>query len=90
MPNANRPFKVPFSPWVPIVGMVLILGLMASLPLITLVRFVAWTGIGLMLYGFYGARRSRLREAHRSVVLDTQGPGGRGAARSKPALSKDP
>jgi APA family basic amino acid/polyamine antiporter len=82
MPDAHRPFRVPGSPYVPIIGMVLIVSLMASLPVITLIRFFAWSGLGLMIYGFYGARRSRLHgqpNAPRSVVLEEPAPGGAGA-----------
>jgi APA family basic amino acid/polyamine antiporter len=79
MPDAHRPFKVPFSPWVPLIGVAFIFALMASLQMVTLIRFVAWTGLGLMIYGFYGARRSGVtarREAEREVVLEPSGLGG--------------
>jgi basic amino acid/polyamine antiporter, APA family len=74
LPGAHRPFKVPFSPWVPAIGIVLMLALVVSLDVITLIRFVAWSGVGLMIYGFYGARRSRhgAPVERREVVLDAR------------------
>lgn len=75
MPGAKRPFKVPFSPWVPLVGIGFIIALMLSLTQLTLIRFVAWSAVGLIIYGFYGAPRSRLRlgyGAGREVVLESR------------------
>jgi APA family basic amino acid/polyamine antiporter len=92
MPDAPRPFKVPGSPYVPILGAVLIIGLMAALPVITLIRFVAWTGVGLMIYGFYGARRSKLHGSQgiaRSVVLEEHGPAGSGAMGARAAYRRE-
>jgi APA family basic amino acid/polyamine antiporter len=85
LPNANRPFKVPYAPWIPLVGIGFIFALMASLQVVTLIRFVFWTGVGLILYGFYGARRSALRAGiHREVVLEERGQAGRGRAAVAP------
>lgn len=52
-PNMPRPFKTPFSPLVPMLGMILCLYLMSSLPHITWVSFFIWTGIGLVIYFSY-------------------------------------
>jgi APA family basic amino acid/polyamine antiporter len=59
-PNRPRKFKVPFSPWTPLLGILMCLWLMAGLPLLTWIRFGIWLGVGLVLYFVYGARRSRL------------------------------
>ncbi|MEW6544581.1 MAG: amino acid permease [Nitrospirota bacterium] len=61
-PSHPRPFRIPFMPWVPILGMAACLGLMAFLPLITWIRFGVWTVIGTALYLGYGMRHSRLAE----------------------------
>lgn len=71
-PDTPRPFRVPGGPVIPIVGVVALLALMISLPTVTWIRFVAWMGVGLLIYGFYGARNSRLRE-RREVVLVEKG-----------------
>ncbi|MBI4401979.1 MAG: amino acid permease [Nitrospirae bacterium] len=59
-PNHPRPFRVPFMPWVPLLGMGACLGLMAFLPTITWIRFGVWTVIGVAVYFGYGARHSKL------------------------------
>ncbi|MHB8521428.1 MAG: amino acid permease [Limisphaerales bacterium] len=59
-PDRPRPFRTPLVPWVPL-GAILSCGyLMAELPKVTWIRFVLWLAIGLVVYFFYGFRRSRL------------------------------
>ncbi len=60
-PDAPRPFRVPGAPFVPIAGMASCLLLMFTLPADTWVRLVIWLGLGLLIYGYYGVRHSRLR-----------------------------
>lgn len=59
-PLAPRPFKTPFVPWFPILGILSCGYLMVSLPLLTWERFIIWMTIGLMIYFLYGAKRSKL------------------------------
>jgi APA family basic amino acid/polyamine antiporter len=59
-PNHPRPFRVPFMPWIPLLGMAACLGLMAFLPALTWIRFAVWTVIGTLVYLAYGMRHSRL------------------------------
>jgi APA family basic amino acid/polyamine antiporter len=59
-PRHPRPFRTPFMPWTPILGMLACLGLMAFLPMLTWIRFVVWTIIGILIYMFYGLQHSRL------------------------------
>ncbi|MHB8586934.1 MAG: amino acid permease [Thermoplasmatota archaeon] len=61
-PNARRAFRCPGVPWVPLAGALACFALVVSLPMLTIFRFVAWTGLGLIIYGAYGARRSKLGE----------------------------
>jgi basic amino acid/polyamine antiporter, APA family len=56
-PDRKRPFRTPWSPVVPIAAIVSCLWLMAELPLITWLRFVAWLAVGLVIYFLYGFRR---------------------------------
>jgi len=58
-----RPFKVPFFPVLPALGIILCFYLMVSLPLSAWIRFAIWLAVGLVLYGLYGYRRSRLNGA---------------------------
>ncbi|HEV8540177.1 MAG TPA: amino acid permease [Nitrospiraceae bacterium] len=59
-PNQPRPFRVPLTPFTPVLGIAACLGLMAFLPTITWMRFVIWTIIGVVVYFAYGKRRSKL------------------------------
>jgi APA family basic amino acid/polyamine antiporter len=59
--RASRPFRVPGVPWIPVLGIVFCLLLMAGLPLITWLRLLVWLAIGLVIYFSFGRRRSRLR-----------------------------
>src|SRR5437764_7956991 len=60
-PERPRPFRVPFVPVFPILGILLCLVLMLSLPVMTWIRFVVWLAIGLLIYFLYSVRHSKLR-----------------------------
>ena len=59
-PDQPRPFRIPFMPWIPILGMVTCVGLMVFLPAVTWIRFGVWSVIGVVVYVFYSMPRSRL------------------------------
>ena len=59
-PNQPRPFRLPFMPLVPILGMLACLGLMVALPQLTWVRFAVWTIVGILVYLLYGLKHSKL------------------------------
>jgi APA family basic amino acid/polyamine antiporter len=59
-PEAERPFKVPFFPWVPILGILSSLMLMFSLPGENWLRLAIWLGIGLVIYFAYSRKHSRI------------------------------
>src|SRR4030095_2243566 len=56
-----RPFRVPFVPVFPLLGVVFCFALMLSLPLETWGRFFIWLAIGLSIYFAYSVRPSTLR-----------------------------
>ena len=60
-PDLPRPFRVPFSPVVPVLSALACLYLMANLEVETWLRFLAWMALGLLVYVCYGHRHSRLR-----------------------------
>jgi APA family basic amino acid/polyamine antiporter len=62
-PDAHRPFRVPFGPIFPVLGILSCAYLMLSLPIITWVRFLVWLNIGLIIYWFYGRTHSPLYDA---------------------------
>jgi basic amino acid/polyamine antiporter, APA family len=59
-PNIPRPFKTPFVPVVPILGILFCLYLMISLPKDTWARLVVWMLLGLLIYFTYGRKHSVL------------------------------
>jgi APA family basic amino acid/polyamine antiporter len=62
MPEAPRPFRVPFAPVVCISGVIVCLGLTLALPHDTWVRLAIWSALGAGVYFGYGYWNSRLRE----------------------------
>src|SRR5881392_2437992 len=66
-PNANRPFRAPFVPLVPILGIATCLLLMFSLPAENWYRLIVWLVIGLVIYFGYGARHSHVRQLSHAV-----------------------
>jgi APA family basic amino acid/polyamine antiporter len=59
-PDLHRPFRTPFSPWLPAASALVSLLLMASLPADTWMRLLLWMALGLVLYFAYGYRHSKL------------------------------
>jgi APA family basic amino acid/polyamine antiporter len=70
-PEMPRPYRVPWSPVLPLLGVAFAIYLMSDLPLTTWVRFVVWLVIGLVIYWLYGYRNSRLRKDHQATVDGT-------------------
>jgi APA family basic amino acid/polyamine antiporter len=62
-PDRPRRFRVPFVPWIPLLGIGMCIFLMAPLPRLTWERFILWLAAGLVVYFVYGRRRSRLAAA---------------------------
>jgi APA family basic amino acid/polyamine antiporter len=60
-PDLERPFRTPFVPFVPIMGMLTCFGLMLTLPADTWIRLVVWLIIGFGIYFGYSRRHSVLR-----------------------------
>lgn len=61
-PEIPRPFKTPWVPVVPILGIISCFYLMAGLPKDTWVRLFAWMVLGFIIYFSYGIRKSKLRK----------------------------
>ncbi len=60
-PNAVRPFKTPFSPYIPILGIVSCLGVTAFLNAYAWITMGVWMILGLIIYFAYGYKHSKLR-----------------------------
>jgi len=72
-PEMPRPYRVPFSPVFPLLGVAFAVYLMSDLPLATWIRFVVWLAIGLAIYGLYGYKHSRLRRNLGPAAVDAPG-----------------
>jgi len=59
-PDMNRPFRTPFSPLFPVLGMLSCGALMAFLPGLTWLRFIIWLTLGLIVYFVYSMNHSKL------------------------------
>jgi basic amino acid/polyamine antiporter, APA family len=57
-PEAERPFRVPFAPVTPILGILLCTLLMFSLPKENWYRLIIWLLIGFVIYFAYGRHHS--------------------------------
>src|SRR5881275_948848 len=62
-PQLPRPFKTPLVPFVPIMGALISLLMMAGLPGATWLRLIVWLGIGMVIYFSYGRHHSRVQLA---------------------------
>jgi basic amino acid/polyamine antiporter, APA family len=60
-PDLARPFRTPWVPVIPILGMLVSIGLMSGLKALTWVRLVVWLVIGMIIYFTYGVKHSRVR-----------------------------
>jgi APA family basic amino acid/polyamine antiporter len=64
-PNLHRPFKTPWVPFVPILGVFVCILLMASLPVESWERLAIWMIIGIVIYLLYGKKHSIIRREAR-------------------------
>ncbi len=62
-PDRERPFRCPFSPIFPSLGILLCVTLMMSLPSENWARLVIWLVVGLCIYFCYGYWHSHLRKS---------------------------
>jgi len=60
-PDLARPFKTPWVPFVPIMGILISLALMGGLKGLTWLRLIIWLVIGMVIYFTYGVKHSRVR-----------------------------
>lgn len=63
-PELNRPFKTPWVPYVPLLGIAICVLQMVSLPWSTWSRLIIWTIIGMCVYIGYGRKHSLLNPSN--------------------------
>jgi basic amino acid/polyamine antiporter, APA family len=61
-PTAPRPFRTPWVPFVPVMGMVISLLMMAGLPGDTWIRLIIWLLIGFVIYFSYSRHHSHVQK----------------------------
>ncbi|MBP1675884.1 MAG: amino acid/polyamine/organocation transporter, superfamily [Bacteroidetes bacterium] len=61
-PDAPRTFRTPWVPFVPIMGALICIVEMASLPFDTWIRLLVWMAIGFVIYFTYGIKHSKARQ----------------------------
>jgi len=59
-PHRVRPFRTPWVPAIPLLGVAACLGLLAGFPQLAWFRFAVWLAAGIVCYFLYGRRHSRL------------------------------
>ncbi|MCP0914888.1 MULTISPECIES: amino acid permease [Legionella] len=59
-PELPRPFKTPFMPYVPILGVLSCMYLIINLPLVTMLRFIIWMLVGIVVYFSFSRLNSEL------------------------------
>lgn len=64
-PELVRPFKNPWNPLIPVLGILSCGALMSFLPATTWVRFGSWVLIGIAFYFIYSIRHSKLNYLHK-------------------------
>jgi APA family basic amino acid/polyamine antiporter len=62
-PDLQRPFKTPWVPFVPIMGIITSLAMMVSLGSETWIRLIVWLIIGFVVYFGYARKHSRVQAA---------------------------
>ncbi len=60
-PDLPRPFRAPFFPVVPALGILSCTYLMYGLPLVTWLRLIIWMSVGLVIYFAYSHRHSKVQ-----------------------------
>ena len=67
-PDVPRPFRTPWVPFVPIMGILISLSLMVSSDTPAKIGFFGWLIIGLLVYFGYSTRHSKVRNAKRETA----------------------
>lgn len=61
-PDTPRPFKTPFTPFIPILGIVCCLGITMFLNIYAWITMIVWLIVGLIVYFTYGMKHSALNK----------------------------
>ena len=67
-PDLHRPFRAPWVPFTPIMGIIVSFAMMAALPLDTWIRLIVWLIIGMVIYFTYGRHHSKVQRGETAVI----------------------
>jgi len=70
LPDAVRPFRTPLVPFVPLMGILVCLYLMYSLPTESWIRLFIWMALGVIIYFMYGKKHSKVRELRDGKIVE--------------------
>lgn len=65
MKDVPRGFKVPFMPFVPVLGVLVCLGMMIFLPFDTWIRLLVWLLLGMDIYEAYSVKHSKMNAGNK-------------------------
>jgi APA family basic amino acid/polyamine antiporter len=68
-PDLKRPFRTPFVPLVPILGILICGYMMVNLGADTWLRLLVWMALGIAIYFLYGRKNSKLQKKQEATVL---------------------
>jgi len=68
-PDRKRPFRTPWVPFVPIMGILFNGYMMYKLGWINWARLIIWLAIGLVVYFSYGRKNSRVQQAQKNGII---------------------
>jgi APA family basic amino acid/polyamine antiporter len=72
LPDAVRPFRTPLVPFVPIMGVLVCVYLMYSLPAESWIRLFIWMALGVVVYFSYGQKYSKIRELRDGKIIEKE------------------
>ncbi|HEU5412830.1 MAG TPA: amino acid permease [Candidatus Angelobacter sp.] len=67
-PDLERPFRAPWVPFTPIMGIIVSFAMMAALPWETWARLIAWLILGMVIYYTYGRHHSKVQQGSSPVT----------------------
>ena len=67
-PDLARPFRTPWVPVVPILGILVCVMMMASLPIVSWERLAIWMILGVAIYYAYGKKHSKIRNEYKDSI----------------------
>ena len=68
-PELERPFRTPWVPLIPILGIVVCVLMMASLPIVSWERLAIWMALGVVIYYAYSKKHSKIRNDYNNSLL---------------------